>query len=165
MSFPRRIIAIALTLLHTLLHSPTIFAVDVPVIGLVSRENWIPGHETDGNHNIVASYAKWLESAGARSIAIYANATDEDVDDIFQQINGLLMPGGMDAGPQAEKRLYQLAKEANENGETFPILGICWGFQNFPLFERGTGRWDSFVRSFSSQFQLFVCKRELTICP
>lgn len=132
------LVSITLALLHS-----TASAVDVPVIGIVSRENFIPGHETDGDNYIAASYAKWLESAGARSIAIFANTTEEEVDIIFQQINGLLMPGGNSAGPQAERRLYQLAKEANENGDTFPIVGICWGFQSFLLFERDMLRIDS----------------------
>ena len=123
-----------------LLHSAAVFAVDVPVIGVVSRENMIPNHENDGVSYIAASYIKWLESVGARSIAIFANATDEDIDMIFPQINGLIMPGGNDAGPWAETRLYKLAKEANENGEIFPIMGICWGFQNLPLLERGNMR-------------------------
>ena len=125
--------ALMLALLHTV--AVHVSAIDVPVIGLVSRENWIPEHMSDGDHYIAASYIKWLESAGARSIAIFANTTDEEVDMIFKQINGLVMPGGYEAGPQAERRIYQLAKEANKNGDTFPIMGICWGFQSLPLFE------------------------------
>mmetsp|Transcript_20051 Transcript_20051/g.30737 ORF Transcript_20051/g.30737 Transcript_20051/m.30737 type:complete len:352 (-) Transcript_20051:210-1265(-) len=127
-----------------LLHSAAVFAADVPVIGIITREGTIPDYNRHFDAYIPAGYVKWLESAGARTIAIYANATEEDVDMIFPQINGLLMPGGNAGGAQAEKRLYQLAKEANENGEIFPILGICWGFQNLALLERGTPRQDSF---------------------
>ena len=135
------------------------FAVDVPVIGIISREKMPglePGTESDYNY-IPASYVKWLESAGARSIAIFANSTGEDVDMVFQQINGLLMPGAEASGSQAETRLYQLAKEANENGETFPILGICWGFQHLPLLERGTNREESTVRYYS------ICRLNIVI--
>ena len=132
----------ALTL--ALIHSAAVVAVDVPVIGIISRENLIPNHENDGGYYVGASYIKWLESAGARSIAILANATDEEVDMIFPQINGLLMPGGRKSDTKAETRLYKLAKEANESGETFPIMGICWGFQRLPIIQHGPNHHDEF---------------------
>ena len=156
-----RLFSQTIILTLALLHSAAVFAADVPVIGVISRQGYVPGYnDTMFDAYIPASYVKWLESAGARSIAIYANATDEDVDMIFQQINGLIMPGGNDSGMQAERRLYQLAKEANENGETFPIMGICWGFQNLALLELGIGREDSFV----SAFFVSTCMRPHSTC-
>ena len=43
---------------------------------------------------IAASYVKWIESAGGRVVPIPYNGTNEEMDKIFEHINGLLLPGG-----------------------------------------------------------------------
>ena len=54
---------------------------------------------------------------------------------LFSSLNGLLLPGGSapltGAGGYAEvgELLYDLAKEANDAGDSFPIWGTCNGFE------------------------------------
>ena len=123
----------------------------VPVIGVFTRNapgnaKWIPP-DLENSQFIPASYVKWLESAGARSIAIDADASDEQIKEIFKQVNGVLIPGGVLAKKQgndttmeqtyqdAAKLIWDLAKQANEEGEVFPIWGTCLGFQWMVEFE------------------------------
>ena len=103
-----------------------IHATDRPVVGVFTRLN----SET-GEHYIAASYVKWLESAGARTLPIHSDQTSEDqLREIFQQINGVLFPGGGDGtGLEVAKMLWEMAKQANESGDHFPIWGTCLGFE------------------------------------
>ena len=41
-----------------------------------------------------ASYPKWVESAGGRAVPVPYDASDEHVEALFRQTNGLLFPGG-----------------------------------------------------------------------
>jgi gamma-glutamyl hydrolase len=43
---------------------------------------------------IAASYVKWIELAGGRVVPIPYNGTNDEMDKIFNNINGLLLPGG-----------------------------------------------------------------------
>jgi len=72
---------------------------------------------------------KWLESAGARSIPIAYDASDELVEEIFTQINGLLLPGGDVPLPSSAKKMWELAIESNSRGDYFPVWGTCLGME------------------------------------
>ncbi len=77
---------------------------------------------------IAASYPKWLESAGARTIPVPYDADDALVDEIFQQVNGFFITGGSSPVPNAFRRMWKLAMEANlEHGDYFPLWGTCLG--------------------------------------
>ena len=78
---------------------------------------------------IAASYIKWLESAGARSIPIHMDTSETELKEIFRNINGLLLPGGNNHLNDSTRYMWNLAKEANENGDHFPVWGTCLGFQ------------------------------------
>ncbi|CAB9529705.1 Gamma-glutamyl hydrolase [Seminavis robusta] len=99
-----------------------------PVIGILSQP--IGLRKTDQNteqkeeYVIAASYVKWLESGGARSIPIPYDAGPGMVKDLFGQINGLLLPGGGSAVPPAVHQLLNLALD-----ESFPVWGTCLGFE------------------------------------
>eukprot|EP00566_Odontella_aurita_P000816 CAMPEP_0113549456 /NCGR_PEP_ID=MMETSP0015_2-20120614/13442_1 /TAXON_ID=2838 /ORGANISM="Odontella" /LENGTH=377 /DNA_ID=CAMNT_0000450165 /DNA_START=496 /DNA_END=1629 /DNA_ORIENTATION=- /assembly_acc=CAM_ASM_000160 len=96
-----------------------------PVVGVLTEPN---SRRTE--HYIAASYVKWLEAAGARSVAIPWEATDAHVEDIFKQVNGILLPGGSDSRlPRAAKKIWELAKEANDNDDFFPLWATCLGFE------------------------------------
>ena len=41
-----------------------------------------------------ASYVKYLEMAGARVVIVRGHQTDQYYQDMFQLLNGLLLPGG-----------------------------------------------------------------------
>lgn len=71
--------------------------VDEPVIGIVT----LPvspyfkrkfGKKYKGM--IPTSYKKWIESTGARAVAIPHFASMSEIKKIINQINGLLLPGG-----------------------------------------------------------------------
>ncbi|XP_072307372.1 gamma-glutamyl hydrolase [Eucyclogobius newberryi] len=83
---------------------------------------------------IAASYVKFLEAAGARVVPIHINKSDDEHKALFKSINGVLFPGGSvslsQSGYAKATRLFlALAKEANDQGDYFPVLGICLGFQ------------------------------------
>jgi len=101
-----------------------------PIIGIYSAplEQHAPGCD-GGCDYVAASYVKWLESAGAESLPIRYNSSDDEVEAIFAQINGLLLPGGGAGLPSGAKHAVELAIEANDNGTYFPVWGTCLGFE------------------------------------
>jgi len=99
-----------------------------PVIGVLSQ----PHHTLHNNQTeyiIAASYIKWLEAGGARSIPIPYDAPDELVDEILQQVNGVLFPGGGSPLPPSAWKIWNTALELNDQGDFFPIWGTCLGFE------------------------------------
>lgn len=87
-----------------------------------------------GRSYVASSYVKFLELAGARVVVIPPNIKIEEEKKLFNNINGLLFPGGevnlKDSGYfHATHRLFQLASEANTKDNYFPVLGICRGMQ------------------------------------
>ena len=107
-----------------------------PVVGILSQ----PSFHSDKHDYIAASYVKWLESAGARSIVIPYDADEELLEEIFTQINGVLFPGGDSALPPKARTIWKLILERNgvgvmrENDKDdkeyfFPVWGTCLGFE------------------------------------
>jgi gamma-glutamyl hydrolase len=93
-----------------------------------------------GDHlYIAASYVKWLEAGGARSIAIQDDLTDDvELDELFQQIHGLFIPGGAtDEMSYAIQYLLNKAVESNQEGHYFPVWGTCMGFEYLVRFIGG----------------------------
>ena len=127
----------ASALLHVASIAAAAMAADIPVIGIFTRENDIFGYSDLSDSYIGVVYTKWLESAGARSIAIHHNSTKEMIDEIFEQVNGVLFPGGAHADDRAGRYMYELAKAANEDGDRFPIMGMCMGHQWIMAFASG----------------------------
>jgi len=103
-----------------------------PVIGILSQ----PANK---DHDyIAASYVKWLESAGARSIPIPYGANEELVNEILSQVNGVLFPGGDADLPPSAKNIWKIAKERNaEPNGFFPIWGTCLGFEFLVMLQGG----------------------------
>jgi gamma-glutamyl hydrolase len=99
---------------------------DRPVIGVLSTPD-----DSKSTFYIAASYVKWLESAGARAIAIPFYASDDLIESIFYQVNGILFPGGADYKdmPDSARKIWKLAKTANDSGNYFPLWGTCLGFE------------------------------------
>lgn len=103
-----------------------------PIIGILSQ----PGDPApNGESYIAASYVKWVEAAGARVIPIFYDMTKEQVRRRFEIINGLLLPGGgANLSPghpfyDTAKLLVDMALEANDNGDYFPVHGTCLGLE------------------------------------
>ena len=111
-----------------------------PVIGVLTQPTDCDGSfnlSTWGNSYLVASYVKWVESAGARVVPVPWNATADELKVFFQQTNGLLFPGGgtsVSAKSNTTYRqtgvtLFELAKAANQAGDVYPLWGTCLGFE------------------------------------
>lgn len=103
-----------------------------PIIGVLSQ----PGDPAPKSMSyIAASYIKWVESAGARVIPIFYDMNTDEVRERFKVINGLLIPGGgarLSPGHRfydTAKLLVDLALEANDNGDYFPVHGTCLGLE------------------------------------
>ena len=78
---------------------------------------------------IASSYPKWLEVGGVRSIAIPSDATVAELDTIFGQIHGLLIPGGSGGMGPSVTHLLRKAILHNRKGHFFPVWGTCLGFE------------------------------------
>lgn len=107
-----------------------------PIIGILSQEpsKSIASVSPESVSYIAASYVKWLEGQGARVVPIKVNQPDSYYKTVFDSINGLLIPGGgaslVSSGyGKAGSILYDLAIEANNNGDFFPVWGTCLGFE------------------------------------
>ncbi|XP_043477610.1 gamma-glutamyl hydrolase A-like isoform X2 [Leptopilina heterotoma] len=87
------------------------------------------------NSYIAASYVKFIEGAGARCVPIWIGKDDSYYENITSKINGVLFPGGStwfnqkNGYADAGEKIYKIAKRYNDNGDYFPILGTCLGFE------------------------------------
>jgi len=104
-----------------------------PIIGILTQPTDGPLTQF-GSSYIAASYVKYIEGAGGRVVPVFHNSTTEELDNIFNSINGILFPGGgadID-GTQlyvAAQYMYNKALKAFDNGDYFPVVGHCMGFE------------------------------------
>lgn len=96
-----------------------------PVIAILSQPD--PDHAD--SFYIAASYVKWLEAGGARSIPIPYDATPELFDRIYSETNGLLIPGGASSYPEILTYALDNIVEDNNAGFYYPVWGTCMGFE------------------------------------
>lgn len=109
---------------------------DRPIIAVLSQEI-TPGllpPEIRGRSYIAASYIKYIESAGARAVPVTTTMTRQEIEEIFNSVNGVLYPGGGVELFESQyytnaEHFYNLALEANMQGDFFPIWGTCLGFE------------------------------------
>lgn len=109
-----------------------------PIIGVVSEKV-----ANSTRSYIAASYVKYLESAGARVVPVLSNSTDAQIEYLFKSLNGILFPGGgvstADSGyANVGAEMFRLAKEANQNGDYFPLWGTCLGFELLGVLQAGS---------------------------
>lgn len=105
-----------------------------PIIGVLAQ----PHHSHNQTEYIIAaSYIKWLEAGGARSIPIPYDAPDDLVDDILHHVNGVLLPGGGSPVPLGAWRIWERAQQMNDEGDFFPIWGTCLGYEYLVLMTLG----------------------------
>jgi len=101
-----------------------------PIIGIMAQPSYDTAADCGGScQYLAASYVKQIESMGARVVPIDYYATNDQLDDIFKGINGLLFPGGGSPFPPGAQYLFDKVVEANDNGDFFPLWGTCMGFQ------------------------------------
>eukprot|EP01137_Pigoraptor_chileana_P017503 Opistho-2@75659 len=103
-----------------------------PIIGIPTQEM---DNATMGAHYIAASYAKFVEQAGARVVPLHLDYDSATLNSLLDQINGVLIPGGHSV-IDPETRIYKFSKQivnyairANDNGDHFPVWGTCLGFE------------------------------------
>lgn len=107
---------------------------DAPIIGILAQDSDGYVKEKFGPTYIVASYIKYIESAGGRVVPIRNDLSEEQLEKLFSSINGVLFPGGgvnvFDSQyARTGKILFNLAMKANDAGDVFPLWGTCLGFQ------------------------------------
>ncbi|KAM7390147.1 hypothetical protein PAMA_008359 [Pampus argenteus] len=113
---------------------------DRPVIGILAQD--IRSPPPGKTSYIAASYVKYLESAGARVVPIMIDQTEEEYKTLFNSINGVLFPGGganltSSGYYRSAKAFYDLAIEANQRGDYFPVWGTCLGFEELTYLTSG----------------------------
>lgn len=86
---------------------------------------------------IAASYVKWLEDGGARSIPIPFDASPSLVEDILDQVDGVLFPGGASALPSSAIAIwevlhgekYYFPEKDDAPRDMIPLWGTCLGME------------------------------------
>ncbi|XP_064607893.1 gamma-glutamyl hydrolase-like [Liolophura sinensis] len=104
-----------------------------PVIGVLAHETAGP-YMMYGDSLIYSEYVEFLHTGGARVVPIRINESMEYYETLFKSINGVLFPGGSlslttSSYAKAGKIMFDLAMQANKNGDYFPVWGTCLGFQ------------------------------------
>nr|XP_034182266.1 gamma-glutamyl hydrolase-like [Osmia lignaria] len=109
-----------------------------PIIGVLTQElsTYMKRvYSNKYNSYIAASYVNFLEGAGARVVPIWIGKSKSYYENILSNINGVLLPGGganfnrSNGYADAGDYIYKIAKRMNQNGEYFPILGVCLGIE------------------------------------
>jgi gamma-glutamyl hydrolase len=106
----------------------------------VHGENGDRRDRVDSDYNqtyVAASYVKWLEDGGARSIPIPFDASPSLVEDILGQVDGVLFPGGASSLPssaisiweQLHSEKYYYPIEDDALGDRIPLWGTCLGME------------------------------------
>jgi len=104
-----------------------------PIIGILSLD-CSEIFSKYGKSYIASSYVKYIESSGARVVPIRIDLSKEELETLFNCINGVIFPGGgaslSNSGYlRTAKIIYDLALQANDSGDTFPLWGTCLGFE------------------------------------
>ncbi len=114
------------------------------VFGILSQPYYGDGHDEDNSDDtdynstyIAASYVKWLEDGGARSIPIPYDASPSLVEDILGQVDGVLFPGGGSSLPSSaitiweklHSESYYYPTKDKVPGDMIPLWGTCLGME------------------------------------
>ncbi|XP_017098152.2 gamma-glutamyl hydrolase [Drosophila bipectinata] len=126
----------------------------VPTVGVMCIDiaTKLQEHFGKNYHSyIAASYVKYLEASGAHIVPVWIGRSRAYYEQIVNQLNGILLPGGavfIDAADmknhpnltndcvasaeiiyQLVSERNQLARRQNDAGGYFPLWGTCLGFQ------------------------------------
>ena len=119
-----------------------------PVIGIFAQQTstiTTTGPLAAYDLMVPSSYVNWIGQAGARAIPVLLGRSKHYYREIFDRTNGLLLPGGSqgilpdDIYTEEGKLLWDMAKEANDSGDYYPIWGTCLGFEELSVLETGSG--------------------------
>lgn len=92
-----------------------------------------------GRQYLVASYVKWIESAGARVVPLFYNATDAELAVAFNSVSGLVLAGGHCEFHKTQygNNTVKLLEMAANSDSKFPVWGTCQGFQQLNQYGSG----------------------------
>ncbi|XP_015783733.1 gamma-glutamyl hydrolase [Tetranychus urticae] len=109
---------------------------DRPVIGVLSLPSWDEIKQVEDNRSsyIVASYVKFLESAGARVIPVLPGHDEAYYQEMVNLTNGFLFTGGglwlsTSMYTTAASYIWKHALKLNSEGDFYPIWGTCLGLE------------------------------------
>lgn len=126
---------------------------EAPIIGIITQGTTDMAYYDDYTM-IAASYIKYVEAAGGKAVLVPYNADEEALGRIYENINGLLVPGGRmklvlpsrdtKDTPNPKMQMSMIAravkyfvnrsvKDFNEGKGYFPIFGICLGQEAIAL--------------------------------
>ncbi|XP_075210514.1 gamma-glutamyl hydrolase-like [Lycorma delicatula] len=115
----------------------SVLCYDDPVIGLLTQELPESFQQAFPNYTsyVAASYVKAIEGSGGRVVPIFIGQNESYYRKQVSVLNGIVIPGGTakfsDKNGYAEAGTYifNLAVQANQQGDHFPIYGVCLGFE------------------------------------
>mmetsp|Transcript_10068 Transcript_10068/g.25158 ORF Transcript_10068/g.25158 Transcript_10068/m.25158 type:complete len:324 (-) Transcript_10068:459-1430(-) len=105
-----------------------------PIIGVLTQPTTFSFTKL-GKAYLLADYVKWLESGGARVVAVPYDASEAELEFLFSSLNGFVITGGeLNLAPDQQywktgAWFYNKSLEAYRNGDYFPVWGTCQGFQ------------------------------------
>ena len=119
-----------------------------PVIGILTIPSTTSGYPGANWSCFLSSYCKFIEAAGARAVPIPYDASYDNLTYFFNSVNGILMVGGgsnlyidnstnntrlQSNYTQAVNFIVNLAMEANDKGDYFPIWTTCLSWEALML--------------------------------
>jgi gamma-glutamyl hydrolase len=114
-----------------------------PVIGIMTQtieEEMKADPRFKGyNSYMMAAYAQFMESAGARVVPIIVNDTIEANLEKIEKLNGVLFPGGGGDYEFLGRQIYNRIKEINDNGTYYPLWGTCLGHEMLSIYASDEG--------------------------
>jgi len=124
-----------------------------PLIGCTTYHKIADQDPPIGVYGLMPTYVRAIEAAGGLPLLIPLGLSDDTLDEIFQRIDGLLLPGGGDVDPQyyqgdvshptlrdinAERDSTEMALVQKAVNNRKPMLAICRGCQVFNVALGGT---------------------------
>ena len=123
-----------------------------PIIGCTTYRKTVPQKRPIDIYGLMPSYTEAIQAAGGIPVLIPLGLEDQDLETLFDRLDGILLPGGGDVEPEiyngrndvqvweidperdrTEIRMAQLAMTSQR-----PIFAICRGLQVFNVALGGT---------------------------
>lgn len=76
---------------------------------------------------------------GARVVPLVSGWDLSKTEELLPHINGIFMPGGGSNYEDYAAYLMNRAVEINDAGQTFPVYGVCLGFENMGIWASDKG--------------------------
>ncbi len=123
-----------------------------PIIGCTTYQKHIPQSRPIDIYGLMPSYTEAIAAAGGIPVLIPLGLSDADLQALFERLDGILLPGGGDVGPEAYNGRDHVKVEgvdvARDRTEIFlsraalsrgkPIFAICRGIQVLNVALGGT---------------------------